>query len=958
MPHEATELQKVELARISKIDHLLKAEMAFVDEDDSARASSRLESLASQHSSRAMPQKDTRMKTSLPLYKLTPYYQLRLLRVRRVKRRLLGCLNFFVSIRRRLLCDLYGFGFRKATTQSSAPEAGSNGSKSADFSFMPSLSSIARGGPMVEMSVHELPTDMAMSREELIRFAAIEGRHDAYETENDVIQVRDSNGVKIMHSLAIDALAELDDEVSRILTHYIGAEHSDNLRADRLAMLDDIYEAELYYNQRKVALVEAYLESYEHAIDETQKSSLTELILRTISSRPSLDLGGAYFLDSYAECSVCLQLQHDLIRHIISAQIADERAYRNSILEKHGHARLWPPARVGSFPPHVVHSESALLQFSTGCTFQQWQSSEKIGVLDIYPSLGMLHQLPTLIEWAVGEIAAVHNKLAGHERMEMMRCALQQTMVEWRLLVAEGMLLSEATSNPAEAELQPGAHLALADDPFAWEAAIEMLLHKKPSRSVTTSKMGSMHSSASRPNPATKGVNDTTLDSVSQHRLAHIQCLGVVRMRQQLMAAMWETDVLRSAYNAVTLSYGYNSTDTESAPLEFDPVHARMAVENAEVSALRSDRVSKLALNELVRNLVQLPFGSVAGMAELADDKSLADLRLALQVQLVERLVLMTGLQYSYIALDRAMLSLYVKDQKLTANTGGTLLTRNFFGDNAAGAGGGTADSSDRAEKTLQQLKVFFGELIGKISHHYLSLNRMKLPLRKQLVYAYQQQRDEVSDGLKGSERANALRKLKLSLVWRYCEQIIDESRPYMLKVQINHSMRRLDRLVNSIPVGSHPFIRGADPQQSEFLPHPPLLDGFGKDELAQSSIIFSDSGTLESPWVLLHPLEVIKSLPLDASILAPYTTLLLALTDIIVLLAKRADLNVVVEMESHVENASLIDAVQTGYDLAKNLNARAFEPIVNDLNQLPERTDIDLVTAWYSHHCCNHSTV
>ena len=44
--------------------------------------------------------------------------------MRRLKRRLLGCLNFFASTRRRLLCDLYGFGFRKATAAGADAKAG------------------------------------------------------------------------------------------------------------------------------------------------------------------------------------------------------------------------------------------------------------------------------------------------------------------------------------------------------------------------------------------------------------------------------------------------------------------------------------------------------------------------------------------------------------------------------------------------------------------------------------------------------------------------------------------------------------------------------------------------------------------------------------------------------------------------------------------------------------------
>ena len=73
--------------------------------------------------------------------------------------------------------------------------------------------------------------------------------------------------------------------------------------------------------------------------------------------------------------------------------------------------------------------------------------------------------------------------------------------------------------------------------------------------------------------------------------------------------------MLRTAYNAVTLSYGYNNADLEMPPLEFDPMQARMAVEAAEVSAVRADNVSKLAINELVRSLVEAAYIVTAFLA-------------------------------------------------------------------------------------------------------------------------------------------------------------------------------------------------------------------------------------------------------------------------------------------------------------------------------------------------------
>lgn len=140
-------LQNSILGGNKKLDHILKVEISFVDEDDIAIVTKRLQEQVTSHADRAVAHTEldqaaiaakfpaaaagagvgggaagdgigqsaaSKSASSLPAHRLLPYYWLRLLRLRQSKRRVLSCLNYLRSVERRMCIDMHGFAFNAA----------------------------------------------------------------------------------------------------------------------------------------------------------------------------------------------------------------------------------------------------------------------------------------------------------------------------------------------------------------------------------------------------------------------------------------------------------------------------------------------------------------------------------------------------------------------------------------------------------------------------------------------------------------------------------------------------------------------------------------------------------------------------------------------------------------------------------------------------------------------------
>ena len=107
----------------------------------------------------------------------------------------------------------------------------------------------------------------------------------------------------------------LEDELIKIASYYLSKSevlqdpHSEKPQPckDRLEMLDELLLCESKFQYRKVKLVLAYVECYEHIVDPLEQQRLMQVITDIMARRPRLNLQASYFKDAYAAEITCLE---------------------------------------------------------------------------------------------------------------------------------------------------------------------------------------------------------------------------------------------------------------------------------------------------------------------------------------------------------------------------------------------------------------------------------------------------------------------------------------------------------------------------------------------------------------------------------------------------------------------------------------------------------------------------
>ena len=90
-------------------------------------------------------------------------------------------------------------------------------------------------------------------------------------------------------------------------------------------MLDQLLLCEARFQYRKVKLVMAYTECYEHIVDPLEQQRLMQIITDIMARRPRLNLQASYFMDAYEAEIECLEKQLELVKVIIEYQIKLEK---------------------------------------------------------------------------------------------------------------------------------------------------------------------------------------------------------------------------------------------------------------------------------------------------------------------------------------------------------------------------------------------------------------------------------------------------------------------------------------------------------------------------------------------------------------------------------------------------------------------------------------------------------
>ncbi len=148
--------------------------------------------------------------------------------------------------------------------------------------------------------------------------------------QSEGITVKDHLGISIMYDVALRDFETLEQDMLRIGTHYISSKKFkvNGPPVDRASILEDLYEQEYLFQQRKQKLMECYVEIYEHILDPIEQQRVAQIMVNLVALRPALDLGDSYFVASYQAHSQVLEAERELWRELINSHIDDQSFLR------------------------------------------------------------------------------------------------------------------------------------------------------------------------------------------------------------------------------------------------------------------------------------------------------------------------------------------------------------------------------------------------------------------------------------------------------------------------------------------------------------------------------------------------------------------------------------------------------------------------------------------------------
>lgn len=276
-------------------------------------------------------------RSSIPTSLQRSFVLLRHLQSREQRWMLLGVLNVFRFMQRRLVAGV-GVGSVGGKWSMTSRAKGSGDDRPQDRYWEVSLRTLLRVGRACPMPTLDGfapqpdgvgglringPMDEILAKEELVPDVG------------DAMSVMDSEKRHVIHALALDDLAVLEREMLSIGSFFIHkyeagemsekGTRSESPIVDRAGVMLDLYTAEVWYNTEKRKLLEAYLEIAEHTADPLERSDVAQRMIDVMAERPRLDLEADYFTDAYTAAICALSSRASLLRRLVERQVLAER---------------------------------------------------------------------------------------------------------------------------------------------------------------------------------------------------------------------------------------------------------------------------------------------------------------------------------------------------------------------------------------------------------------------------------------------------------------------------------------------------------------------------------------------------------------------------------------------------------------------------------------------------------
>eukprot|EP01065_Artemidia_motanka_P004788 TRINITY_DN12287_c0_g1_i3.p1 TRINITY_DN12287_c0_g1~~TRINITY_DN12287_c0_g1_i3.p1 ORF type:complete len:2350 (+),score=808.06 TRINITY_DN12287_c0_g1_i3:102-7151(+) len=846
---------------------------------------------------------------SVAAHKRQAVYLLRHIRIREFKRRLLDILNYFASLRRRLCFDSHGYalpcdiegqgaarpraaftreGFKTRVAGASMP----GGSEMDDLrtgvveSFTERIirysatpADFRAGEVPGPPAIQTLPTSrpLGMGAAAIMQASGIENRDDRYSIKGRSLVVTDRFEQAIMYDIAITDLEDLELELMQVGTHCMQL-HSASTPpteqdVDRISLLEDLFEAEAWYQDAKRKVVDSYMEAYEHVQSPAEQQRLAQVILDTIALRPQLDMDEPYFTQSYTAETINLELHHSLLREIINSQITDEKRNIQSLYRHTG--RFEAATHAGLPPPPVA--DTRLFQAI-------FPGSSVVNVLDFYGSLDVIADVPELVAQLTESVERRFDVNSALLRSSLQKEVLQHMLIEWKVLAEEERLQRQLQGALLNDE---GDSTALLEEGDKVERIVADLISES---------QGLLSRKGAPDRPEKKET------SASQSPVIALWCnvVEAVLCRIELMAALYETEVLYNIHRRQGVVMGVNVRKFQFEAMDFETRKTYPEVDEldndevdmAEVVSLRVEYLSHLAIAEFEQSMAALDFHSSEGLKKILS-YGVPDVRRALSVQLVQKNLLTAVVLYNQFPIDyyhmgtayeraKEMLegSTFVTqaapDSTERAGSAGSaqwaprtappVVTR--FGQQAVGQLGRTGDAGQHVQQTKERRGLAAFPRWAADAHLqrdqlqrlFVSVNHIKSVHRRCILEELNRRTAEILQSKRPELLRKRMKELKHNLIHEYCLGMMRAVYPYALKWQVTQLSHEMMRKFGGQP-GPFSFgaagdlVRHVATTGQQRVKSPPIPQPGGHTE--QHACQIAHDGRLENTWYIPHCVQV-----------------------------------------------------------------------------------------------------
>ncbi|KAF1430960.1 hypothetical protein FQV22_0012999, partial [Spheniscus magellanicus] len=307
-----------------------------------------------------------------------------------------------------------------------------------------------------------------------MEFAGVENHDDFHTNEDGYIHTQDQRVAYIIYNVALEDLKELENQLLLVASHCIEKDKSKlstgpkhlgsnilgwaHASVDQCAVLLDLWTCETALLEKKCQLLDVYFEAYQHTLDPEERFALAQAITDIMHKRPRFDLKLEYFVNTYKDECICLQLHLQLLRDIVNKQIDAQREYIH---------KIWREGQRGGISefglPYNVITKQLISLNSSRPTLKNTY------LLEFHPSLGLVCLIPKALEYTYQEFYSICRPKTASKASNLEKQVLQLVVDEW--------LTMEKTETFYSSQIQKDlfAEVLLEDPVLVQEIALSLL---------------------------------------------------------------------------------------------------------------------------------------------------------------------------------------------------------------------------------------------------------------------------------------------------------------------------------------------------------------------------------------------------------------------------------------------------------------------------------------------------